>query len=209
MLGGSLGGLGRDIALIDEGDLDILTGGRLHGFCKAADLGAIVRIGRRDVQSQEMAEGIDGGVDLRALLALGAVVAGPVAALGRGEQRSAVEHRGRGHRITLVRDTKKGLEVMGQPLEAAGPEPASGLVVGRVPGRKVVRQQPPQRARLHKPAQRVEHLAQRVLALPRRLRQERQLGRKQRAILVGDIRGVRFAGHVRKHRARVSVHNRL
>ena len=55
------------------------------------DLGAVIGVGRRDVQGQEMAERVHRHVQFRALLALGPVVAGPLTALGRRPQRSAVE----------------------------------------------------------------------------------------------------------------------
>jgi hypothetical protein len=68
--------------LIDEGDLDARARGRLHGFGQLADLSPVIGIGWRDVQRQEVAERVHRHVQLRALLALGSVVAGPLAALG-------------------------------------------------------------------------------------------------------------------------------
>ena len=79
------GGHGRllaGVALIDEGDLDARAGGRLHGLGQPGDLSAIIGISGCDMQRQEVAEGIHRHVQLRTLLALGSVVAGPLAALG-------------------------------------------------------------------------------------------------------------------------------
>ncbi len=67
-LGLGLGILAR-VALANIGDLDALAGGRLHGGGEALDLGAVLCVGRRDVQRQEMPQRIDRGMELRSLLA--------------------------------------------------------------------------------------------------------------------------------------------
>ena len=46
------------------------------------DLGTVQRVGWRDTQRQQVAEGVDRGMQLGALLPLGPVVARPGAALG-------------------------------------------------------------------------------------------------------------------------------
>ena len=69
------------IALIDESDLHVLSGLRLNGLGDTADFGAIIRVGGRDMQSQKMAKRVDGQVELRSLLAFGAVISGASAAL--------------------------------------------------------------------------------------------------------------------------------
>jgi hypothetical protein len=87
-------GLGRllaGVALVDVGEIDGVTGGSLHGLRPTSDLGAVVGIGGGDVQGQEMAKRIDGQLDLRVFLALGAIVASSLATLGRGSQGLAVE----------------------------------------------------------------------------------------------------------------------
>jgi hypothetical protein len=56
--------------------------GSLHGLRQTPDLGAVVGIGGRDVQVREMAQHVDGQIDLRAFLALGTFVAGALAAFG-------------------------------------------------------------------------------------------------------------------------------
>jgi len=58
------------IALIDPGKFDAVIGDGLHGPRKPLHLTAILCAGRRDVERQQMAQRIDGHVDLRALLAL-------------------------------------------------------------------------------------------------------------------------------------------
>lgn len=79
------------VALIDEGDIHAVVGGRLHGLGHMCDLGAVISVGGRDVHGQEIAERVHRHVPLRAWLALGPVVTGPLTALGRRPQRWAVE----------------------------------------------------------------------------------------------------------------------
>lgn len=84
------GRLPAGVALIDEGDLNAVVGGRLHGPGQMLDLGTVIGVGRRNMQGQEMTEPVHRHVQLRTLLALGLIVAGPLAALGRRTQRPAV-----------------------------------------------------------------------------------------------------------------------
>ena len=101
-----LSSLGRGfagIALIDIGKLDLRMSDRLHGFGQLADLVAVLGIGRGHLQSEQVTERIDGQMDLRSTLSLGAVVAGPRAAGRRRLDRPAVQYgcptdREHGHR---------------------------------------------------------------------------------------------------------------
>jgi hypothetical protein len=56
--------IGTGIILIDGGDFDRLAGGILHRRYQLADLIAILRGGRRDVQRQQVPQRIDRQVDL-------------------------------------------------------------------------------------------------------------------------------------------------
>ena len=60
VLGGGGRGLLSGVALIDKGDLDALSGLRLNGLGDPANFGAIAGVGGRDMQSQKMAQRIDG-----------------------------------------------------------------------------------------------------------------------------------------------------
>ena len=82
------------VALVDEGEFDGLGGDLLDGHGQVRHLGAVAFIGGRDVQRQQMAEGVHHRMRLRAAAALGAVPARPVSALGRGLQRAAIDHHG-------------------------------------------------------------------------------------------------------------------
>jgi hypothetical protein len=54
-------------ALVNEGERDRLAGHRLDGLGQLGDLGAVPLIGRRHVQGEQVTEGVDRQVDLRAL----------------------------------------------------------------------------------------------------------------------------------------------
>jgi len=93
------GGLGRrllaGVALVHEGDLDALAGGGLNRGGELRGLGAVLLVRRRRMRRQEVAQRVDGHVQLRALPSLGAVPARAMPALGRGLQRAAVQDRRR------------------------------------------------------------------------------------------------------------------
>jgi len=93
---GALGGIWARVALIDIGQFYMLAGDLLHGLGRCADRCAILLVGRRDVQRQQVAQRIDGRVYLRSLTPLGPIVTGPRARLRRRLQSAAVEdHRSR------------------------------------------------------------------------------------------------------------------
>jgi hypothetical protein len=71
------------IALINEGHIDGLGGDVLDCLGQVGDLGAVALGGRGDMQRQQVAEGVDDRIHLRALPPLGAVPVGVMAALGR------------------------------------------------------------------------------------------------------------------------------
>jgi hypothetical protein len=57
-------------------------------------MGAVLLVGRADVQREQVAQGVDRQMDLVALLALGSIVARSGATLGRASQRAAVQDGG-------------------------------------------------------------------------------------------------------------------
>ena len=184
------GGLGRlltGVALVYIGQIDAVPGGGLHGLGQPPDLGAIVRIGGRDVQRQEVAQGVDGQMDLRPLFALGPIIAGPLAALGCRAQGPTVEEGRTRVGAEAGGQAQERAQIVGQLLEAARRQPALGLLVNGFPGREVMGHPPPRRARLHDVAQPVEHLAERMLTLPRILTQRRQVGGDQRPFIIGHV----------------------
>ena len=82
MLACNFGRLLAVISLVDIGQLHACSGGRLHRLGHSSDLGTIAGTGRRHVQGQQVTQRVHRQVQLRALLALGAIVPGPLAAFG-------------------------------------------------------------------------------------------------------------------------------
>ncbi len=106
-----------------------LTGGLLPGLGQLSYLSAIIGGGGGDVSGQEMPERVDCHVQLGALLALGAIIARPGAALRTGAQGAAIENRRRRLRIAPGRQAQHGAKVVRQLLKAAGVEPALRLLI--------------------------------------------------------------------------------
>jgi hypothetical protein len=105
------------VTLVDVGQLDRLAGHGLHTGGQRFHLRPILLVGRGDHQGQQMAQGIDRRVHLGAALALGPVVAGAVAALGRRLERAAVQdHRAR-VQPTAFAQPQQGAQIVHQVLE--------------------------------------------------------------------------------------------
>jgi hypothetical protein len=150
--GGGLGVLAR-IALIDESDFDARFGCGLDGLGDAADLGAIVGVGGRAMQDQQMPERVDG----QQLLALGPVIAGSCSAFRGRAQCAAVDDRSARLPAASRGEPQHNAQILRQGLEASGAQPALRLLVDDLPGRKVVGRPALGRARLDDVAQTVEH----------------------------------------------------
>ena len=105
-----------------------------------------------------------------------AVVAGPAAALGGGLDRAAVEDRGGRLGVAAGGEPEDGAEVVDDGLEAAGGEPAAGLLVDRLPGGEVLGQVAPGGAAADEPSQGVEDVAEVVDALAGVLGEQAEVG---------------------------------
>ncbi len=202
------------IALIDVGELDLLAGCVLYIRAQAADRGPVADIGRCHVQSEQVAERVDGHVHLRAALALGAVIAGARAAFGGGPQRSAIDDGGCRIGRSTTGQAQQGPQILGERLEAPRGQPALRLLIHGGPRWKVVRHGPPGDVVADHVAQRVEQFPQRVIALWRCLRHQRQIRHHQRPFLVADVRRIRLAMRSGAHPIPLSatarkVHNTL
>ena len=154
------------VALIDKGNVDVVSRDRLHRLGQTSDLGAIIGVGGRDVKREQVAKRVDGHVQLRALLAFGAVIAAARAAFGRGAQSAAVEDDGRRLFCPARRQTQHRAQIIGQRFEAARRQPALRLLVDCRPRGQVIRHPAPWRAGFDDVTQAIEHRAQRVFALP-------------------------------------------
>lgn len=105
-------------------------------------LRAVLCIGRRDVQREQVAQRIDGGVKLCALLPLGSVAVGSRSALRRALQRATIEDR-RGRTLGLaLAPAQQHAQVVDHLIEDAAGPPALGLLVDRLSGRELVLQHP-------------------------------------------------------------------
>ena len=142
------------------------------------------------MQGQKVSQRVDGQMDLRPLLAFGPIVTGPFAALGCRAQGPAIKDGRARLRIATGGQAQQRAQIIGQLLEAPGRQLALRLLVDGLPGWKVVGHPPPWRARLHHIAQPVEHLAERMLALPCILAQQRQVGGDKRPFVIGNVGGI-------------------
>jgi hypothetical protein len=103
--GRGLMGVWTGIALVDKDDLDGVAGHLLDLLSQVSHLSPLLFIGRGDMQSQQVAQGINRHVNFTALFAFMAVIAGATATFRGRLQRPAIQNRGRG----------LGLSTGGQP----------------------------------------------------------------------------------------------
>ena len=87
-------------------------------------------------------------------------------------------------------EAEDGAEVVDDRLEAAGGEPAAGLLVDHLPGGEVLGQVAPRGAGADEPAQGVEDVAEVVDPLAGVLGQEAEIGDDELPFGVGDVAGV-------------------
>ena len=83
MLGSSICGSYSRVSLIYIGQLNMLAGDLLHSLGQGTNLRAILLIGHRYVQSQQVAERVNVRMNLRSLAPLGAIVAAACTRLWR------------------------------------------------------------------------------------------------------------------------------
>ena len=139
-----------------------------------------------------------------------AVVAGPPAALGGGPQRAAVEDRGGRLGVAAVGEPEDGAEVVDDGLEAAGGEPAAGLLVDGLPGGEVLGQVAPGGAAADQPPRGVEDVAEVVDALAGVLGEQAEVGDDELPFGVRDVAGVGLVGdHTLNYVDTTKVHNTL
>ena len=200
----ALGGLGRvwpGVALIDIGHLDRASGDLLHVLGQRLDLGAIALIGRGHRQREQVAQRVDGDVDLGALAPFRAIVACPRAALGCGLQRAAVDTRCRRLALASGKLVQQNARVFDQPLEASRPHPALHLLKNCRPGRIVVRHEPPLVACPRNVANAVENSTQIVLPMGAVLAAQQQIRQHKRPFLVRHIARIAKSSLISPNRA--------
>jgi hypothetical protein len=119
MLARRFGRLPAVISLVDIGQLHTYPGSLLRCLGHPSDLGTVAGTGRRHMQGQQVAQRVHRQVQLGALLALGAIVAGPLAALGRGAQGPAVQDHSTRLRIAACGQPQHATQVLGQGIKAS------------------------------------------------------------------------------------------
>jgi hypothetical protein len=173
---GILGRLGTRIALVDKREDDGIPCHLLYLGRQGADLAPILLVGGRDLGCQQMPQGIDGHMHLRTAAAFRPIIARPRAAFGRRLHGATIENRRRGVGLAPLCPPQHGTQIMHDGFKHTSLEPALTLLVHGIPGRQIMRHQPPCRTRPDYPAQAIEDLAQAVLPLRSGFSYEGQIG---------------------------------
>ena len=147
-------------ALINEDQFHRLTSCLLHAACQLTHVGAVLLIGRRDQQGQQMAQRINGDMYLAAFAALGPVVAGMSATFRCGLQHAAVKNGDAGLSFASFDAAQQQTQVLDQGLETPCGQPSLCLLLHDRPGRQIMRHHPPGRSCTDDPAQSVEYFSQ-------------------------------------------------
>ena len=208
--GRGVGRRGRaGVALVDERHLHPPAAGPLRPRRQLQHRLAVARVGGRDGERQQVAERVHRQVELGAVLALVAVVAGPRAALGRAPQGPAVEARRRRAGVAAREDAQQLPQVAGHRGEAAGGHPPPRLLVGRLPRRQVVRQHPPLAAASDDVTQGVEQLARVMAALRGVGPHQARVRGGERPLVVADVTRVTPPWHQPRLPQTAEVRNSL
>src|SRR6266568_5310259 len=93
---GSLCWLITGVSLIHESQLHAVSCYLLHGGSQLAHLSPILLIGRRDMQRQQMPQGIDSQMNFAAFAPLGSIVASAMPTFGTRLQRPTIKNGCRG-----------------------------------------------------------------------------------------------------------------
>ncbi len=181
------------IALVHKRDLDAVAGDLLDRLRQGRDLGPLLRIGRRDMHCQQQAERVDREMGLAAFAPFVSIIARALTTLSGGLHRPSITDRGARLRCAPTGDADQHAEVVDHGFKHLRPHPALGLLIDRMPRGQIVGHHAPLGPRAHDPAQAVEHLAQRMLALGRSFRHQHQIGRDKRPFVIRDIRRVWLA----------------
>lgn len=124
-------------------NFEMLAGCFLHLPGQLRNLIALLVIGRRHYQCQQMVQRIRGNMHLAATLFLAAVITGPVPAFRRGAKGAATEDDGGRLRLFALGHPQQFPQVMDDRLKVAGMNQALHLLVDGRPGRQVMGHQPP------------------------------------------------------------------
>lgn len=204
--GGSLAG----IALIDAGQCDGVVDDYLYDTRKPVHLAAILGTGGREVERQQMAQCVDGHVDLGALLGFPTVITSPLAAFGSRTQRPATIIAAIGLALRPAANRSTARESSTSALKHPAASEPCVCWYTPAPGRQVAGHPPPGRTSLHDMAPFVEHLAQAMLLPAGILVLQQKVWRDQQPLRGTDVGRIRLAATVHlipNEHARFQVHN--
>jgi hypothetical protein len=165
MVFGRIGRVFSGVALIDIGGLDCFAGLDLDPLGEFGDLGSILPIGYCYTQCKAMSQGINRQMDFGAFATFRPVVAGAATALHTGLWRPAVEDCSRRRFLPAFGDSQRCAQVVGERFKDLSFDPSPRLLVDDMPGWQVVKHYSPSGTTMNRPAQAVEYLAQRIIAL--------------------------------------------
>jgi hypothetical protein len=116
------------VYLIEKRDLHHLARGLLNLTRKFTDLRALLFVGRRNMHSKQLPQGIDRHMDFAAAFAFIAVVTGTRSTLTGRLQRAPIENDRAGLALTALRNPDDRTQVIHHGLEAACLNPALRLL---------------------------------------------------------------------------------
>jgi len=131
----------------------------------------------------------------RPTVVLVSVPARTLAALRRALQRPPSEEGRRGLRLASLRLAQYLTQVVDDSFKAARPHPALGLLMDHRPGWQIMGQHAPGGAGTHRPAQSIEHVAQRIGALRGIFRHQGQVGGHKGPFVITHVARISFSVH--------------
>ena len=151
MLFGCLNWHIADVALINEGNLNLLSRHFLHRCRQLAHLSPIVSIGWCHQQNQQMSQRINRNMHLASFAPFGSIIAAIASTFRRRLQGPAVEKGSTGLSFATLDAAQQQAQVVDYDLETAYRQPVLGLLIDNIPGRQVVQQHPPSGSGSHNP----------------------------------------------------------
>ena len=183
------------VALIDKGECDVVSRHLLHRGGQLSHLSAILLIGRRHMQGQQMPQGIHGQMPFAAFAPFGSILACSMAPFRARWQRSTVNNGGRWLFVAPPSQPQDGSQVVDDGQKSARFEPALRRLLDRCPWRQVMRHHPPLCCGSHEPAHPTLHFPQGVFALRGLFRHQRQVGCHKSPFIIASITGVGLSFH--------------
>ncbi len=165
------------VPLVNKGDLNRIAGGFLNLLGQFSHLISLLFIGWGDVQSQQMAQGINGHMHFAAFFTLMTIVAGPLTTFRTRFQGPTIENRRRGLSFAACGQSQQYTQIMDHSFKYSRRQPPLRLLIDGIPGRQIVGHHPPRGTGSHQPTQAIKDFSQLVLSLGRIFAYQNQIGR--------------------------------